>query len=170
MQTSLGDWSLEQGKRVTERILGLFLFTSEEQLQSAEEFAESVSREFCFARYPFAEFIADHPGVSLDASELPSIALLDRRKTKFRLIRNITKDDTIDRLRNIGEDAVYELNATIAARVGARTRWLSLRVVLFFAILGSLVLAARIVPCHSVWKFIRSLARRRNKKDTLSDA
>jgi hypothetical protein len=173
MQESLGDWPLEYGKRITERTLALFIFDSEQQIRSAAELAENVSGEFCFARYPFGEFATDHPNVLLSSDDLPALALLDRHRTTFRLIRNFSETDP-DRLRYSIAAQLFDLNPIVAARIQlcssrpsfGPTSFIFLALCLFF-FLSHLYPGFLSRFSHSAIRRFPQLLRR--QKETLSD-
>jgi hypothetical protein len=143
---SLGAWPLARARFVTERALALFVFASEEELRAGAAVAEAAGAWLCFARFSHAEFAEAHPAVPLPAAALPAAAVLNRRRTEFRLVRNLDRDLGGRDLRSLAaEGEAFRLNATVAARLSPR-RSLGLRLALLAVPAGSLLCAPLLCP------------------------
>jgi hypothetical protein len=169
---------LADARAVTVRALALFVFAAEEDIDRARAFAESVSDRICFARYPFAQFRADHSNVRIDEEELPAIAMLDRRKKSFRLIRRMEFDE--DAIRRLDDDGGEEM-IRLCDRVAGQLSGFGLAFLWRMGAVGIAIGCAISIPIWMSWlwpgairtlgkKIWRTLTKRNNRLSRISRA
>jgi hypothetical protein len=98
LHVSLGNWSLQESKQIVHRRFGFLVYSRDSQIEQAQHFALLQSENFCFGLMALNEFQPKFPGIRLMESETPAIAVLNRDHTKFRLIRCVIFDDTVQQL------------------------------------------------------------------------
>jgi hypothetical protein len=88
LHQSFTNWSLSEMDLITLRRVGLFI--SNETLQVAKAIMlRTALKEYCFGILNVADFIRQFPDVDLHENELPAFAILNKQRTKYKLVKSV---------------------------------------------------------------------------------
>jgi hypothetical protein len=93
---TLGNWSFNMANHITQRRFGFLIYASQSHIGQAGRFALNLIERFCFGVMPLEEFHIRYPNIALAESELPAIAIVNKERTKFRIIRDLIFDDYLE--------------------------------------------------------------------------
>jgi hypothetical protein len=95
---TLGNWSFNVSRQITQRRFGFLIYTNAVHIGQTSHFALFQIERFCFGLMHLDEFHRKFPKFELAESELPAIAIVNKERTKFRVIRDLIFDDYLERM------------------------------------------------------------------------
>jgi hypothetical protein len=85
---SFGGWPLSESRLLTHRRFGYLLMLHDWHLQSGERFIMSQWEKWCFWLMNASIFRDVYPQIEINDSELPSLAVFNKERSRFRVLRS----------------------------------------------------------------------------------
>jgi hypothetical protein len=100
------NWNLTGMKAITIRRFAFFIVANDRQMWRFKNFALSLWERWCFSALNFSIFRRGYPSIEINESGLPAIAVMNREKTKFKIMENLTFDNELKaRFANMSTEA-----------------------------------------------------------------